>query len=697
MKPIRIIIISMTLFGLSINLVAQQWQWDWAATSTQKTEYCSKTILGTDFYNNIYTATRYTDSIFIGDTAFIHDLDFYLKPNVALAKYTSRGEFQRAMNIYSPEKESIFHLNATVDSDENLYLAFDYRENVSLQDTTINAPSETSTVLIAKFSPTFQMQWFKFLNTSANDKVRGLTCTREDYVYLLTEHNIYSSRDAAVKKPGGESSERMTALSTISKMNPDGSYLWQYDIRNVDSHRSFVLQDGTNKLTIAGNTKKDVVYRQDTILHPNPDNTRPFIFEVDSTGTLVSGTIPDWYISLTDGVHDAFGNFYFTGLLWETIVFGGDTINPGVPDAKVIAKLNADYDPSWATTAECTSGHGTPYFYLDTYQDTLFFGAAGRGILTLFDTTMDVGAYYDMLAGQITPEGQLQGYTVSNTTRGFRAFDFQLDNCNNLLGSGWLKGKLFMEQDTIQNYSLAFEDGAVAYISRQQKEQDPLGTDTLVCDSVTLEAPAGYSHYYWNDTATSENSIKIDKSGIYSLKYANDDGCWQRDTIFVQVQQGIEVDLGKDTTVAPQDTMIISVSDTLDSYLWSDGSTGHSLAISGDMVGADGMDVWVQASHGVCTSSDTVHIESSASIPELSDIGVKVFPNPVKEEVSVSSQHPLKRIEILNIQGKQLLGESYADDKSQSHSFDMSSLKPGIYIIQVRLLNQLGCSKIIKL
>ncbi|MCF8309753.1 MAG: T9SS type A sorting domain-containing protein, partial [Bacteroidales bacterium] len=613
------------------------------------------------------------------------------------AKYNGQGEFQQAMNIYSPAKATMSHLNATTDSEENLYLAFDFRENVSLQDTILSAPSETNAILLAKFSSTFEMQWFKFINTSANDNARGLKCTIDNYIYLLTEHNIYSSNDDAAKNPGGDSSERITALSTISKVNPDGSYLWQYDIQNVDSHRSFALQDASDNLTIAGNTKKDLVYRHDTIFHPNPDNTRPFILEIDSTGTLRSGTILDWHISLTDGVHDAFGNFFFTGFLWESIVFGGDTINPAVPDAKIIAKLDDNYDPSWATSAECTSGHGTPKFYLDTYQDTLFFAAEGRGILTVFDTTFDVGAYYDVLAGQITPEGQLNGYTVSNTTRGFRTLDFQLDNCHNFLVSGWLKGKLFMEQDTIQNYSLAFEDGALAGISRHRPEQNPLGADTLVCDSVILEAPPGYTYYYWNDSICSDNSIKIEESGIYTLEYANEDGCWRRDTIYVDVQPGFEVNLGKDTTLAPQDTLVLSVSDTLESYLWSDGSPGDSLVIPGDIVGTDGIDVWVQATKGVCTSTDTLHIESSASIPELTEIGVTLHPNPVKDKLYIKTGKQIEKIELLNSQGRQLRKISYPNQINNPVILDMSPYNKGIYFINVKLEKEIGVGKVIKL
>jgi hypothetical protein len=203
--------------------------------------------------------------------------------------------------------------------------------------------------------------------------------------------------------------------------------------------------------------------------------------------------------------------------------------------------------------------------------------------------------------------------------------------------------------------------------------------------------------YYWNDTLSEKNRITIQESGMYTLEYATASGCWNRDTIFVEVQQGFSVELGNDTTLAPQDTLIIAISDTLDSYIWFDGSTGDSLIIPGDIIGTNGIDVWVQVTKGVCTSSDTIHIKSSLSVPELSEIGVKIYPNPVDNKLYINTEKEIKKIVLFNAQGRQLIVNQYKHSADNPVILDMSKFKPGVFFIKVELKNTMGIGKMIKL
>jgi Secretion system C-terminal sorting domain len=77
-------------------------------------------------------------------------------------------------------------------------------------------------------------------------------------------------------------------------------------------------------------------------------------------------------------------------------------------------------------------------------------------------------------------------------------------------------------------------------LSPDNSFQVSLGPDTVVCQgsSITLDAGAGQASYLWSNGATTP-SISISSPGLYWVEVVNASGCYDRDTIAVDLCVGL--------------------------------------------------------------------------------------------------------------------------------------------------------------
>jgi gliding motility-associated-like protein len=140
-----------------------------------------------------------------------------------------------------------------------------------------------------------------------------------------------------------------------------------------------------------------------------------------------------------------------------------------------------------------------------------------------------------------------------------------------------------------------------------------LGSDTLVCDDITLllDAGEGFEEYVWQDGST-QQTYEVNGTGIYWVTVTDEHGCNETDTIHVALSPAVVVDLGSDTTVCSNDQFALSPGEGFTSYVWQDGSTNPFYMITNP-----GM-YWVEVTDDIgCSGSDTINIGLNPS-PEVS-------------------------------------------------------------------------------
>lgn len=108
-----------------------------------------------------------------------------------------------------------------------------------------------------------------------------------------------------------------------------------------------------------------------------------------------------------------------------------------------------------------------------------------------------------------------------------------------------------------------------------------LGNDTAICqrDSLLLNATvSGASGYTWS-TGAATPQIKISQGGIYWCD-VNNQGCIYRDSMALTIKPLPVINLGNDTTLCENTTLLLHAQNPNSGYLWNTGSTGQTYLVS---------------------------------------------------------------------------------------------------------------------
>ena len=141
-------------------------------------------------------------------------------------------------------------------------------------------------------------------------------------------------------------------------------------------------------------------------------------------------------------------------------------------------------------------------------------------------------------------------------------------------------------------------------VSKKTLPNYSLGRDTSFCagDSIRLEASVtGSSSYSWSNGATSA-TIFAKTAGIYWCD-VNKEGCVYRDSIVIAIKPLPVVNLGKDTIMCEDKTLLLNASNISASYLWQDNSINSSFNVN--KAGIYNVKVNLQG----CSSSDSIRVD----------------------------------------------------------------------------------------
>ncbi len=140
--------------------------------------------------------------------------------------------------------------------------------------------------------------------------------------------------------------------------------------------------------------------------------------------------------------------------------------------------------------------------------------------------------------------------------------------------------------------------------------------DTILCPGDSVFASYGPDtsiHQYNWSTGSNNDTIAIKQSGIYTVALSNA-YCSAYDTFTVTNRPFPIIDLGQDTAICVDDTLLLGkLQDTL-TYLWNTGADTSFIRINDP-----GM-YWAQVSNGACSSEDTINI-TNHPLPVVSGAG----------------------------------------------------------------------------
>jgi hypothetical protein len=150
-----------------------------------------------------------------------------------------------------------------------------------------------------------------------------------------------------------------------------------------------------------------------------------------------------------------------------------------------------------------------------------------------------------------------------------------------------------------------------------------------------------------------------------------------------------EVDLGEDFTLCLDHVTLLNPGAGFQTYLWSDGSQQNRLWVTNPEFGPES-EIWIEVTnkHG-CVARDTVVVTFDACLntgsPEMPGNDLLIYPNPANERVSISFKNPFGSealISLIDQRGLTIKSERISEISGEvKHEWDISGLKPGIYLI----------------
>ncbi|MDA3865156.1 MAG: T9SS type A sorting domain-containing protein, partial [Salinivirgaceae bacterium] len=211
-----------------------------------------------------------------------------------------------------------------------------------------------------------------------------------------------------------------------------------------------------------------------------------------------------------------------------------------------------------------------------------------------------------------------------------------------------------------------------------------LGSDQAVCDgeTVTLDAGTGFETYVWSTGETTQ-TIEVTTPGTYAVTVANTSDCEASDEVEVVVYSLPIVDLGNDTAIFNNDSILLDAGSGFIEYLWNDGSGNQTFLVRGPVLDTVAHEFAVTVTNdNYCSNSDTIIITINNYIgifaSGATSSTIKVYPVPTEDFLNFSTDLTILKVMVYDNNGQLAISNKNINDK-----VDVSSLKPGVYILKL--------------
>ncbi len=202
---------------------------------------------------------------------------------------------------------------------------------------------------------------------------------------------------------------------------------------------------------------------------------------------------------------------------------------------------------------------------------------------------------------------------------------------------------------------------------------------TILNSSSSLNSIFECGSYIWN-------GMTYTQSGNYSFTTVNNLGC---DSLAILDLTINDYPSPQIISSSPQLTVNVSGGNSPYTYLWNTGETTSSITpINNGNFYVDVLDA------NNCLGSDSI-IVNFVGIENDFTYEFQIFPNPSNENITLSSNFHINnptKINIYNLTGKLVLSENVAIKNGSSENINVSSLRSGVYLLEIKnpnLINQM--------
>ncbi|MGC9332052.1 MAG: T9SS type A sorting domain-containing protein, partial [Bacteroidales bacterium] len=219
-------------------------------------------------------------------------------------------------------------------------------------------------------------------------------------------------------------------------------------------------------------------------------------------------------------------------------------------------------------------------------------------------------------------------------------------------------------------------------------------------NSTTLDAGAGYSSYSWSSGGNAQTEAVTIADNPITVTVENANGCFGTSPVVNVTEIPLPVLNLPDTALIAciNEPFEYTLETTYDDVIWPDGETDQTYSYTYTDIMTDTLIVTVGNSGCFVTDTLFVDVQDCNKITENRVMHVSLYPNPTtgKLNINISEYHGKLILQIMSIEGSQILDKDFYSDGKIEYSFDMTPFIPGIYVVRVLTENNLYFYRIVK-
>jgi len=216
---------------------------------------------------------------------------------------------------------------------------------------------------------------------------------------------------------------------------------------------------------------------------------------------------------------------------------------------------------------------------------------------------------------------------------------------------------------------------------------------TEICegDSTIISANAN-ADYEWyligQGRLDTTHFITVFNGGEYFLRLENEFACISySDTIEFALFSTPQIDLGNDTSIFTNESIVIGTDDDFENYLWNTGAEDKTITVEGN-IGIDEHLFWLNVNDEHCSNTDTIVItikQTTGIENNFTSSEIRIFPNPAKDFIEINFSNNVTGnliIEMRNSQGKLIWVKKYSKQISGlQDKIRLNNYAAGLYFL----------------
>jgi hypothetical protein len=670
------------LVKMSVNAQPQQVIWRWAQQLGGHGWNIPNGII-CDTKNHVYIGGGFTDTLSCGKKSLVSKGN----RDIFLARFTTEGKLEWLWRSGGKTMDKITAMEAAPNDD--LYVAGIIEGEMAFGN--IEIPENSKKIFVARINKKGKSNWVKTLFFTQPSSGYLLKTGPNGDIYLGGVFSDTLRCDNHELVSHGFSDIFVALFTSSGQLK----LLKSFGGKGKDLLTAFT-PDNLGNLYLAGNFDQEMNMGAQ-LIKPVATGANSNVFLACLDTSLEVRKIDAWYspayCEITGMVTNRYQNLFITGNFSQQLHLGSLNMNAKGTTDFFVSQLDTTFKAKWI------KAYGSKYA---TYANSL--------LVNKFNGVMVTGSFSDTLAldslkitpksadnnvfsAQFTNEGKITwvenigGIGSSVVGKGANT-----DGNGNLYLMGSFSGTIKSPSQELK--SVGKDDVFIAKYYNCPAIKNIIKCPHYICNGteVMLSVPGHFMNVVWNDTLSGVQDILVRHSGTYRVSMVDQNGCVVKDTVKLKEVQEIKFSLGKDTTIATNEVLLLKGPEHVTQYQWQDYSSNKDFLVS-NTDGQPGMYKYTLTITDTvgCTWSSEINV-GFYKVPAYINLSggagiIDLYPNPVKNNLTwmvQTMEEARLAIEVGDLNGKVYLHEEIKRYlPNEKRQLDMASLPSGTYCFSV--------------